>query len=87
MTPPMGKKPKPAGEKKKLAGLRNRVERICKNVRFQRDIRRARDRVTMQVERDRLHGLLYEQISPGLRERVMTRGAALDQLLDEIKTL
>ena len=87
MASPMGKKPKPTGEKKKLAGLRNRAERIGKNVRFQRDIRRAKDRATMQVERDRLHGLLYEQISPGLRERVMTRGAALDQLLDEIKTL
>ena len=78
----MPKRPKPVGEKKKLAGLRNKARAIGNNLLFQRDIRRARDRASLQVERDRLHSLLYEQISPGLRERVMQRGSTITQLLE-----
>ena len=61
--------------------LRKKAELIGENVRFQNAVRNARDRATLRTEQARLHSMLYQQISPGLRERVQQRRESITQLM------
>ena len=64
-----------------ITRLRKRAELIGENVRFQNAVRNARERATLRTEQARLHSLMYQQISPGLRERVHQRRENISQLL------
>ena len=59
--------------KSRATTLRRRAELRAKNLMFLKQVRESKDRATLRVEQDRLHGLLYQQISPALRERVLAR--------------
>ena len=61
---------------------RKRAEVIHENIRFQNSVRNARDRATLRTEQARLHSLMYEQIAPGLRERIQTRRENISQLMN-----
>ena len=61
--------------------LRKKAELIGDNMRFQNAVRNARDRATLRTEQARLHSMLYQQISPGLRERVQQRRETITQLM------
>jgi hypothetical protein len=65
----------------KVSTIRKKVENRTENIRFQRAVRNARDRASLRTEHARLHGLLYEQISPALRERVLRKGDAVTNQL------
>ena len=64
-----------------ITRLRKRAELIGENLRFQNAVRNARDRAALRTEQARLHGLMYESISPGLRERVQQRRENISQLI------
>ena len=51
---------------------------------FKRSLRMAQERARLKTEYQRLHGLLYEQIAPHLRERVMRQGR---DVTDRLKNL
>ena len=61
-----------------IGDYRKKMENRMENMRFQRSVRQAKNRHTMRTEHAVLHGLLYTQISPGLRERIINRRAALE---------
>ena len=61
--------------------LRKRAELIHDNIRFQNNVRNARDRATLRTEQQRLGSLMYESISPGLRERITQRRENISHLL------
>ena len=65
----------------KLSTIRARSDVRTKNILFMRAVQAARDRAGLRVERDRLHSLLYETVTPGLRERIKERGQTVTQLL------
>ena len=65
-----------------ITRLRKKAELIQENVRFQNSVRHARDRATLRTENARLHSLMYEQIAPGLRERIQTRRENISQLMN-----
>ena len=65
----------------KLSAIRARSDVRTENIMFMRSVKAARDRASLRVERDRLHSLLYETITPGLRERIKARGKTVTQLL------
>ena len=65
-----------------ITRLRKKAELQADNVRFQNAVRHARDRATLRTEQARLHSMMYEQISPGLRERVQTRRENISQLMN-----
>ena len=67
--------------KQPITRLRKKAELIGENMRFQNAVRNARDRATLRTEQARLHSMMYEQISPGLRERVQQRRENISQLL------
>ena len=60
---------------------RKKAEVIHDNIRFQNTVRNARDRATLRTEEARLHSLMYQQISPQLRERVQTRRETISQMM------
>ena len=64
-----------------ITRLRKKAEVMHENIRFQNTIRNARDRATLRTEQARLHSLMFEQISPGLRERVHARRESISQLM------
>ena len=68
----------------KVSTIRKKVENRIENARFQRSVRNARDRATLRTEHARLHGLLYEQIAPALRERVLRKGQQVGQQLQKL---
>ena len=53
--------------------MRKRHEGREENIRFMRAVRRAKDRATARTEHHVIHSLLYQGITPGLRERVLAR--------------
>ena len=68
----------------KVSTIRKKVENRIENIRFQRAVRNARDRATLRTEHARLHGLLYEQITPALRERVLRQGQQVHLQLQKL---
>ena len=66
----------------KIGKIRKRMENRIENMRFQRAVRRAQERNTMRTEHAVLHNLLYTQINPGLRDRIINRRAALETQLN-----
>ena len=70
----------------KVSTIRKKAEHRLENIRFQRSVRNARDRASLRTEHARLHGLLYEQISPALRERVLRNGSAVTQQLRKLSS-
>jgi hypothetical protein len=66
---------------KKLTAIRKKTENRIENVRFMRALQQAKNRQTLKTEHAVLHNLIYQQISPGLRDRVLQRGKHIDKLL------
>ena len=65
-----------------ITRMRKRQEAMIENIRFANTLRNARDRASLRTEQARLHSLMYESISPGLRERVQQRRENISQLLN-----
>ena len=61
-----------------IGDYRKKMEHRMQNMRFQRAVRQAQNRHTMRTEHAVLHNLLYSQISPGLRERIINRRVELE---------
>ena len=61
--------------------MRVKSEIRAKNMMYLKAVREAKNRASLRTEQTRLHSLMYEQISPGLRERVQARRATVSQLL------
>ena len=57
--------------------MRLQHELRAKNLMFVKSVREARDRASLRTQHARLEGLLYEQISPGLRAHVIARRDAV----------
>ena len=51
------------------------------NIRYMAVLRRAQQRATLRTEHKVMHNLLYAQIAPGLRDRVLARHRDLTQKL------
>ena len=66
---------------KKITAIRKKTENRIENVRFMRALQQAKNRQTLKTEHAVLHNLIYQQISPGLRDRVLQRGKHIDKLL------
>ena len=64
-----------------ITRLRKKAEVMHDNIRFQNTVRNARDRATLRTEQARFHSLMYETISPHLRERVHARRESISQLM------
>ena len=64
-----------------ITRLRKKAEVVHDNIRFQNSVRNARDRATLRTEQARLHSLMYETISPGLRERISARRENISHLM------
>ena len=58
---------------KTLTEIRKKTETRIDNVRFQRAVRAAKERASMRTEHAAMHNLLYQQIAPALRERVLRK--------------
>ena len=67
---------------RRIAGIREKADVRMQNIRFQRAVRAARDRETLRTEHAVMNNLLYTQISPGLRERVLQRRDKIAGLLE-----
>jgi len=66
---------------KRIATIRKKAETRLENVRFMQAVQRSRDCAALRTEHAVLHGLIYQQISPALRERVMGRQKQIQGLL------
>ena len=64
-----------------MTRMRQRAELRAKNVMFLKAVRESKDRASLRTEQARLHSLMYQQISPALREKVHARREAINQLL------
>ena len=69
----MKKKPHNKMRTKTLTQIRKKAEARVDNVRFQRAVRAAKERAAMRTEHAAMHNLLYQQIAPALRERVLNK--------------
>ena len=69
---------------RKFTALRKKAETVIEDNRFKKALRQAQERSSLRTEYQRLHGLLFEQISPHLRERVMRQGRDVS---DRVKNL
>ena len=69
---------------RKFTALREKAETVIEDNRFKKALRQAQERSSLRTEYQRLHGLLFEQISPHLRERVMRQGRDVS---DRLKNL
>ena len=67
----------------KFSSMRKKGETIMEDNRFRQTMRLAKERASLKTEHARLHGLLYQQIAPHLRERVMQQGRHINQRLDQ----
>ena len=65
----------------KPTAMRKRYEARQENIRFMRAVRRGKERATARTEERVMHTLLYAQITPGLRDRVLARQRDLSQKL------
>ena len=61
--------------------MRKRYKARQENIRFMNAVRRGKERATARTEDRVLHTLLYAQITPGLRDRVLARQRDLSQKL------
>ena len=64
-----------------IGDYRKKMENRIENMRFLRAVRQAKNRHTMRTEHAVLHNLLYSQISPGLRERIINRKAGVNRAI------
>ena len=60
--------------------MRKGYDQRIANIRFRDAIIQSQQRANLKAERDRLHGLLYHQVTPALHEKINTD-------LSQIKTL
>ena len=68
---------------KKITAYRKQAETRLENLRFQRAVRAAKERQTLRTEHAVLHNLIYQQISPGLREQALNRGKKVESMLQK----
>ena len=66
---------------KRISTIRKKTQNRLENVRFMRAVRQAKERQSLRTEHAVLHNLIYQQISPALRERVINRGNEVNKLL------
>ena len=64
-----------------MGKFRRIVEEREKNLNFSRAIVHAQHRHNLKCERDRLHGLLYTQLSPALHEKIRDDGNRIFQIV------
>ena len=64
-----------------MGKFRRIVEEREKNLNFSRAIVHAQHRHNLKAERDRLHGLLYTQLSPALHEKIRDDGNRIFQIV------
>ena len=67
----------------KFSSVQKKVESVMEDNRFRQTMRLAKERASLKTEHARLHGMLYAQIAPHLRERVMQQGRHINQRLDQ----
>ena len=67
----------------KFSSMRKKGETIMEDNRFRQTMRLAKERAFLKTEHARLQGLLYQQIAPHLRERVMQQGRHINERLDQ----
>ena len=67
----------------KFSSMRKKGETIMEDNRFRQTMRLAKERASLKTEHARLQGLLYQQIAPHLRERVMQQGRHINERLDQ----
>ena len=67
----------------KFSSVRQKGETIMEDNRFRQTMRLAKERASLKTEHARLHGLLYQQIAPHLRERVLQQGRHINERLDQ----
>ena len=65
-----------------MTTIRKKTEGRLENMRFQRAVQLARHRQSLRTEHAVLHNMVYQQISPQLRERVLARGRQVDAMLN-----
>ena len=66
---------------KRITAIRKKAETRIENVRFMQAVQRSRARAALKTEHAVLHNLIYQQISPGLRERVVGRKHQIEGML------
>ena len=66
-----------------FSSVRKKGETIIEDNRFRQTMRLAKERASLKTEHARLQGLLYQQIAPHLRERVMQQGRHINERLDQ----
>ena len=64
--------------------LRKKAEPVIEDNRLKKTLRDAQKRASLKTEYQRLHGLLFEQLSPHLRERVMREGRGVSDALKDL---
>ena len=64
-----------------LTKSRKQHEVRTANIRYMAVLRRAQQRATLRTEHRAMHNLLYQQIAPGLRDRVLLRHNDLSKKL------
>ena len=67
----------------KMGKFRRIAEEREKNLNFSRAIVHAQHRHNLKAERDRLHGLLYTQLSPALHEKIRDDGNRIYQIVGD----
>ena len=70
--------------KVKFTDLRKKAETVIEDNRFKKTLRNAQKRASLKTEYQRLHGLLFEQLSPHLRERVMREGRGVSDAFKDL---
>ena len=76
-------KPRFTRRPKLYTSIRKAHEERSKNILFSRAVRNAQDRAHLRNERDRLHGLLYTQLNPGLHGRIFEAGRDITRILGD----
>ena len=66
---------------KRITAIRKKAETRIENVRFMQAVQRSRARAALKTEHAVLHNLIYQQISPGLRDRVVGRKQQIEGML------
>ena len=68
---------------KRLTRVRVGYENRQKNIFFHQAVQNAQARSNLRMERDRLHGMLFQDINPGLKARVWESRNEISNILGD----
>ena len=68
---------------RQYTNIRKAFEERQKNILFHRAVHNAQQRANLRTERDRLHGMLYTHMNPGLTRRVYEAGHSISNILGD----